>query len=140
VANETCCWSLVEQAISKGADVKAPLQKRIQNVIDALRALAGTDDSSDFLERFVAASADMDIVRAAAGKISQSITTIADLAMSAGMPPAAARRYASDWLATLQGALILQAFLGEVGCFSRTLERLAELNRLEKSTGYSSTS
>jgi hypothetical protein len=129
VANDTYCWSLIEDAISRGADVSAPLQTRIKNVIEALQSLASTDDSSEFLQRFVAAIADMDLVRAAAGQISRSITTIADLAMAAGIPPAAAHRYAADWLATLQGALMLQAFLGDTGCFTRTLQRLADLSK-----------
>jgi hypothetical protein len=135
VANDTYCWSLIEKAISRGSDISAPLHSRIQNVTDALRSLGSTEDSSGFLDRFVAASADMNVVRAAASQISQSITTIADLAMAAGIPPAAARRYAADWLATLQGALMLQAFLGETGCFIRTLQRLEDLNRQERHSG-----
>lgn len=80
----------------------------------------------------------MNLVRAATGQMSQSITTIADLAMSAGMPPATARRYAADWIATLQGALMLQAFLGETEGFTRTLLRLTELNKHDVRTRHES--
>jgi hypothetical protein len=127
VAENTCCWSLIEGAITIGADESAPLHTRIQRVVDSLRALASTGNSPEFLSRFLVISFDTDLIRAAADKINNSIATVATLAVFSGMAPLSAQTYAADWVATLQGSLVLLAFVNEPGPFSRTLQRLLDL-------------
>jgi hypothetical protein len=43
------------------------------------------------------------------------------------MSPVRARHFAEDWIARLQGALILQAATGDTGVFTRALNSLLEL-------------
>lgn len=127
MAEDTCCWGLIEGAISIGADESAPLSARVQRVVYALRALASTKDSPEFLSRFLVISFDTELVRAAASKINNSIATVANIAGTAGMAPSSAQSYATDWVATLQGALVLLAIIGESGPFTRTLQRLLDI-------------
>lgn len=57
------------------------------------------------------------------------IDAIEALARESGMPPVRARHYAEDWIARLQGALILQAANGDAGPYKRTLSALLELSK-----------
>lgn len=57
------------------------------------------------------------------------ISAIAKLAGEAGMSPARARHFAEDWVARLQGALILQAAMGNTGPFERTMSTLLALTK-----------
>jgi len=67
------------------------------------------------------------VIRAAKDHITDSIDIIADLATSAGMPQSAAQTYTADWIAKLQGALMLLASLGDTSFFTRALQNLSEL-------------
>ena len=55
------------------------------------------------------------------------IEAIDGLAAESGMSPARARSFAEDWVARLQGALILQAATGDTGPFMRAMDALLEL-------------
>ncbi len=55
------------------------------------------------------------------------IEAIEALAVEAGLAPARARHFAEDWVARLQGALILQAANGNTGPFERALDALLAL-------------
>lgn len=124
MTHETCCWSLIDEAIRTGTDVSIPLQARLQLVADAL---ASTGNSVEFLNRFLSASANTAAVRVAEDHINHSIARIADLASDAGMAKSSAQAYAADWIAALQGALMMRAFMGQTGPFTRTIQSLLEL-------------
>ncbi|HVE09899.1 MAG TPA: TetR/AcrR family transcriptional regulator [Paraburkholderia sp.] len=49
------------------------------------------------------------------------------LAKESGMSPVRARHFAEDWIARLQGALIMQAATGDAAPFTRALNSLLEL-------------
>lgn len=55
------------------------------------------------------------------------IDAIEALARESGMSPVRARHFAEDWIARLQGALILQAANGDVGPYKRAIAALTEL-------------
>lgn len=51
------------------------------------------------------------------------------LARESGMSPLRARQFAEDWVARLQGTLILQAVTGDVGPYKRALNALLALSK-----------
>jgi AcrR family transcriptional regulator len=55
------------------------------------------------------------------------IDAVEALARESGMSPARARHFAEDWVARLQGALILQAANGDLGPYKRAMAALPEL-------------
>jgi len=55
------------------------------------------------------------------------IDAVEALARESGMSPVRARHFAEDWVARLQGALILQAATGDLGPFKRAMAALTEL-------------
>ena len=57
------------------------------------------------------------------------IEAIAILAHESGMPPARAKNFAEDWVAGLQGALILQAATADAGAFVRSMDALMALTK-----------
>ena len=68
----------------------------------------------------------------AAHQIAQEIFTIwiegvAALARESGMSPAKARQFGEDWIARVQGSLILYAANGDCGPFEPAMAQLADL-------------
>ncbi len=57
------------------------------------------------------------------------IEAIAILAQESGMPPTRAKNFAEDWVAGLQGALILQAATADAGAFIRSMDALMALTK-----------
>ena len=55
------------------------------------------------------------------------VETIDNLAVESGMSPTRARNLAEDWVARLQGALILQAATGDTGPSKRAIAALLDL-------------
>jgi len=124
MTNETCCWSVIDEAIQRGTDVSTPLEARLQLIVDAL---ASRGNSVEFLNWFLSTSANCAAIRLAEDHIKHSIARIADLASDAGMATSSAQAYAADWIASLQGALMMRAFMGQTGPFTRTIQSLLEL-------------
>jgi hypothetical protein len=65
------------------------------------------------------------------GAFAHWIGAIERLAKDAGMPPVRARNFAEDWVAQLQGTLILQAATGNLAPFERTMKTLLDLAKEE---------
>ena len=57
------------------------------------------------------------------------IEAISTLAQGSGMPLARARSFAEDWVARVQGALILQAAIGDTRPFERAMDALMEITK-----------
>jgi hypothetical protein len=129
-AEENYCWSTIEEVLSRGEDSTAPLGERLKRIADGIRSLALAGDPSPFLRRFLDVSVDLDRVRAAAEPIDHSIAIVAELARTAGYNTTAAQTFAFDWVAGLQGGLLLLAFLSEPDGLIRTLDRLLALEKI----------
>ncbi|WP_042263907.1 TetR/AcrR family transcriptional regulator [Paraburkholderia heleia] len=57
------------------------------------------------------------------------IEAIEILARESGISPVKARHFAEDWVARLQGALILQAAMDEIGPYKRAMNALLDLSK-----------
>jgi len=57
------------------------------------------------------------------------IEAIRDLAQESGMTAAKAEHFAQDWVARLQGALLLQAANGDLGPYKRAMAALLDLSQ-----------
>jgi len=118
---------LIEEAILGVAAAPEPLQVRTRKIVAAFEQIYGGGRTSCVLGHL----ATSDIGAAARQNLRQSfeqwVMAITKLAGDAGMTPIRARNFAEDWVAQVQGSLIVQAANGNIGPFQRTLKALLQL-------------
>ncbi|HVI88962.1 MAG TPA: TetR/AcrR family transcriptional regulator [Dongiaceae bacterium] len=119
--------NLIDTAILQVAQAPGPLKTRIRKIIAAFDQMYAGGRTSCVLGQLATASIGADARRGLQESFAHWIRAIEGLAVESGMPPARARHFAEDWVARLQGALILQAANGDVGPFKRAMHALLEL-------------
>lgn len=127
MADDLYCWRLLHEAICKGEDSSLPVSARTRAAVDALEALILTQRPPDFLTRFLATNADINVIRAARDLVAHSISVVAGIARSTGMTQEEAHDHAYEWIAHLQGALMLLASTDDSRFVSGVLQRLSDL-------------
>ncbi len=119
--------ALIDTAILQAARSPEPLRTRVRKVAASLEQLYGGGRFSCVLGQLATApigTRARQSLRLAFGHWTEAI---AGLAAEGGMPPGRARHFAEDWIARLQGALILQSANGDAGPFERAMKVLLEL-------------
>lgn len=117
----------IDEAILKAAQAPEPLKLRIRKIVAAFDQMYAGGRTSCVLGQLATASIGTDSRRGLRAAFAQWIKAIAALAIDSGMSSARAREFAEDWVARLQGALILQAAIGDTGPFIRATDALLEL-------------
>ena len=119
--------ALIDNAILRVARSPDPLKVRIRRIVATLEQFYAGGRTPCLLGQL----AGSEIGATAQWSLQQAfdhwIKAIEELARDGGMPPARARAFAEDWVARLQGALIIQAATGTAGPFERALKALFEL-------------
>lgn len=123
--------ALIDTAVLDVAQAPDPLKVRIRKIVAALEQLYAGGRTLCILGQLAAA----DVGAAARQSLQQAlehwIKAIESLARESGMSPVRARAFAEDWVARLQGTLILQAATGSAGAFERALQVLLDLAKDE---------
>jgi AcrR family transcriptional regulator len=121
--------ALIDSAILGVAQGPEQLKVRVRKIVATLEQIYGGGRTPCVLGHLATAG----IGTVARQRLRQSfehwIDGISKLATEAGIPPARARNFGEDWVARLQGALILQAATADAGPFERALKALLDLSK-----------
>jgi AcrR family transcriptional regulator len=119
--------ALIDSAIVNAARAPEPLRLRLRKVVATLEQLYGGGRFSCVLGQLATARIGPQARKSLREAFAHWTEAIAGLAAESGMSPARARSFAEDWIARLQGALILQAANGDTGPFERAMKALLAL-------------
>lgn len=119
--------ALIDSALLAVAESRDPLKARLRKIVASLEQLYLGGRTPCVLGQLSTAMLGTDARQSLRTAFAHWITAIAKLAAESGMSPAHARDFAEDWVASVQGALVLQAALGDVGPFKRTMNALLKL-------------
>jgi len=121
--------ALIDRAILGVAQGPEPLKLRLRKIVATLEQIYAGGRTPCVLGQLATSG----IGTVARHSLRQSfehwIDGIAKLAAEAGMPPARSRNFGEDWVARLQGALILQAATANTEPFKRALKALLDLTK-----------
>lgn len=119
--------AFIQSAVADMAKSPESLRERIRKIIGALDQLYASGRNPCLLGRLAVSE-----IGPTGRKIAREIfeiwmDAIARLVRESGMSPVRSRQFAEDWIARLQGSLILYAATGDCGPFERTMALLPEL-------------
>ncbi|HEY4092137.1 MAG TPA: TetR/AcrR family transcriptional regulator [Luteibacter sp.] len=127
--------SIIDNDVRAIATGTGTLKTRVRKIITTLDQIYASGHSGCLLGRLatspIGAPARLDLQLAFASWI-EAIET---LARESGQAASDARAFAEDWVARLQGALLLQAANGDVGPYNRAMDALQDLARDVSSAG-----
>lgn len=118
---------LIDHAILEQARSEAPLKIKARKIVASLEQIYSGGRTPCVLGQLATAAIGSTARKHLQTAFAHWITALAELAREAGMPASRARKFAEDWVASLQGSLILQAATGDAGPFERTLKSLLQL-------------
>lgn len=119
--------SIIDTAILAVAKGPEPLKVRVRKVIATLDQVYSGGRNPCVLGQLATSKVGADARQGLRMAFSHWIEAIAILAAESGMTPVKARQFGEDWVARLQGSLVLQAAEGETSPFVRTMAALQEL-------------
>ena len=121
--------AFIDDAILEVAQGPGPFKVRIRKIVAALEQLYGGGRIPCILGQLASSEIGTNAQQYLREALAHWIGAIAKLASEAGMSSVRARNFAEDWVAQLQGTLILQAATGNLGPFKRTMNTLLDLAR-----------
>jgi AcrR family transcriptional regulator len=119
--------AFIQSAVADVAKSQEPLKARIRKIAAAFDQIYASGRNPCLLGRLATAD-----IGAAGHEIAREIfaiwtKAIAEIAQDSGMAPTRSRHFAEDWIARVQGSLILHAANGDCGPFERAMEALVDL-------------
>lgn len=120
---------LLDSAILGAAHGSEPLKIRVRKIVATFEHLYRGGHTPCVLGQLATSGIGSGARQSLRKSFEHWIDAISKLAAEAGMPPARARNFGEDWVARLQGALILQAATANAGPFKRAMSTLLELTR-----------
>jgi AcrR family transcriptional regulator len=119
--------ALIDSSMVEVARAPEPIKVRVRKIVTSLEQLYEGGRTACVLGQLATAGIGSRARLGLRQAFVHWIGAIAGLAAESGMSPARARNFAEDWVARLQGALILQAASGDAGAFKRAMNALLEL-------------
>lgn len=119
--------TLIDGAILAVARAPEPLKVRVRKIVATFDQIYAGGRASCVLGQLSTASLGAAARQRLRAAFAHWIEAIGDLAVDSGMSRMRARSFAEDWVARLQGALILQSAGGDTGPFKRAMDALLEL-------------
>jgi TetR/AcrR family transcriptional repressor of lmrAB and yxaGH operons len=119
--------AFIQSAIADVAGSKEPLKARIRKIVASFDELYANGRNPCLLGRLAVSN-----IGLAGHKIAQEIFAIwadavAHLGRESGLTPTRSRQFAEDWIARVQGSLILHAATGDCAPFERAMRALTEI-------------
>lgn len=121
--------AVIDTEILGMARAPGSLKTRIQKIIAILNHMYAGGRTRCVLGQLASSQLGPDGRQGLRTAFSHWIEAIAILAQESGMPPTRAKNFAEDWVAGLQGALILQAATADAGAFVRSMDALTALTK-----------
>jgi TetR/AcrR family transcriptional repressor of lmrAB and yxaGH operons len=106
-----------------------PLKTRVRKVVATLDQVYSGGRSACLLGRLATSSIGAPAKEHLQLAFDHWIDAIGQLASDSGMPAHRVHAFAQDWLARMQGALLLQAASGDLGPYNRAMDALQDLAR-----------
>lgn len=119
--------AVIDSQIVQAANASQSLGARVRKIVSALEQMYAGGRTSCILGQLATASIGSSARESLRASFEQWTVAIAKLAQDGGMTKLRARDFAEDWVARLQGALIVQAANGSTGSFERVLNALLDL-------------
>lgn len=119
--------AFLQTAVADVASSAEPLKARLRKIIASFDQLYASGRNPCLLGRLAVSD-----IGPHGHKIAQEMFAIwtdavAHLARESGMTPTRSRQFSEDWIARVQGSLILHAANGDCGPFARAMSALTEL-------------
>ncbi len=121
--------AMIDREILNAARSSGTLKARIRRIVSALDQFYAGGRTPCVLGQLATARIGTEARGGLHLAFTHWIEAIEALARENGMPPAKARHFAEDWIARVQGALILQAANGDTGPYRRAMSTLIELSK-----------
>lgn len=119
--------TLIDGAVLTAARAPGPLKVRLRKIVGAFGQIYAGGRTPCVLGQLATTSLGASARQSLRNAFAHWIEAIDGLARESGMSPTRARHFAEDWVARVQGALILQAASGDAGPFERAMDALLEL-------------
>ncbi len=119
--------AMIDSHIFQVAQAPETLRVRVRKIVSALQQMYSGGRTLCVLGQLATASIGPSARDSLRNSLDRWTTAIAKLARDSGMKDARANEFAEDWVARLQGALILQAANGSTSAFERALKALLDL-------------
>lgn len=121
--------SVIDSQVRDIALSAEPLKTRVRKVVATLDQIYTGGRSACLLGRLATSSIGAPANAHLQLAFDHWIVAIAKLASDSGMPADQVRAFAEDWVARIQGALLLQAASGDLGPYNRAMDALQDLAR-----------
>ena len=119
--------AVIDKQIFQAAHASESLKVRVRKIVSSLQQMYGGGRTPCVLGQFATAGIGPSARESLRNSLNQWVAAIAMLARDSGMTEVRARDFAEDWVAQLQGALIVQAANGSTSTFERALKTLLNL-------------
>ncbi len=119
--------AVIDREIFRAAQAPESLRIRVRKIVSALEQMYSGGRTPCILGQLATASIGPSARESLRNSLEQWTAAIAKLARDSGMGESRARDFAEDWVARLQGALIMQAANGSTNSFERVLKALLAL-------------
>ena len=126
---------VIDSRIFRVAQAPEPLRSRVRKIVSALEQMYSGGRTPCILGQLATASIGPSARESLRSSLERWTVAIAKLARDGGMRESRARDFAEDWVARLQGALIVQAANGSTGAFERVLKALLDLAKDTRGAG-----
>ena len=118
---------VIESHIYQVAEAPETLRVRVRKIVSTLQQIYSGGRNPCILGQLATASIGPSARNSLRNSLNRWTMAIAKLARDSGMKDARANEFAEDWIAWLQGALILQAANGSTSTYERALKALLDL-------------
>lgn len=118
---------LIDRELLDAARASGSLKARIRKIVAVLDHMYAGGRTSCVLGQLATCAIGPQARGSLQGAFSDWIEAIEKLAADSGLSASRARYFAEDWVARIQGALILQAANGNAGPYKRALQTLQDL-------------
>ena len=119
--------AVINREIVDAAKSAAPLKARVHKVAAALEQMYAGGRTACVLGQLANSSLDKDVRGGLRLAFDHWIDAIGILAKDSGMPAERAHHFAQDWVAWVQGTLVMQAATGDTSSFHRAMDALIAL-------------
>lgn len=121
--------AVIDTQILGPAQAAGSLKTRIRKIVGTFDQMYAGGTTPCILGQLSSADIGAEARQNLGQALAHWIEAIEKLARDGGVSPVKARHFAEDWVARVQGALVLQAATGEIGPYRRAMNALLDLSK-----------
>ncbi|CAM2157417.1 TetR family transcriptional regulator [Pararobbsia alpina] len=120
--------SVIDSDIAGVTKLGIPLKARLHKVVATLEQMYAGGRTACVLGQLASSNASAEVRQGLRIAFDHWIGAIESLALESGMPAERAHHFSRDWIAWVQGSLVMQAATGETASFQRAMDALVALS------------